>query len=98
MLPGPKPHLWCTGPDPQVHYQYQQYVQHRNQAQWRGEQYELSFEQYQQLWQHRWHQRGRTKNTYCLTRKDYSKPWDIDNSEVIARADHNRRQLENKVR
>lgn len=95
---GPRPHVWVSGPDPAVHYQYRQYIQHKNQAQWRGEEYYLTFEEYQDLWRERWHQRGRTKDTYCLTRVDYDLPWCVENCDVITRGDHNRRQLENKGR
>lgn len=95
---GPRPHVWKVGPDPELHYMYVQWLQHRNQAQWRGEEYHLTFENYQELWRERWHQRGRTKNTYCLTRRDYDLPWDMSNAEVVLRAEHNRRQLEHKGR
>lgn len=95
---GPRPHVWRSGPDPAEHKKYRAFIQHRNQSQFRGEPWDITWEQYKEIWAERWHQRGRTKDTYCLTRRDYDLPWTWTNIEVITRAEHNRRQLQHKTR
>jgi hypothetical protein len=95
---GPRPHVWRSGPDLEEHRKYRAFIQHRNQSQFRNEPWEITWEQYKELWRDRWHQRGRTRDTYCLTRINYDLPWSVSNCDVITRADHNRRQLENKIR
>ena len=74
------------------HRQYRSWVQHRNQANFRKEEYELTFEQYQELWRDKWDMKGRGTDNYCLTRIDPEMPWTIDNAEVIDRMEHLRRQ------
>ena len=95
---GIRPQAWKSGPDPLDHLKYLAWNQHRNQSIFRNEPWDITFEQYKELWKHRWHQRGRTKDTYCLTRIDYDQPWTWDNVEIIGRADHNRRQSEHRQR
>lgn len=92
---GERPHLWKTGPDPVQHEKYRAFIQQRNQAQWRGETWHLSFDQWLDLWGDQYHLRGRQRDTLCLTRKDYSRPWSTDNCEIISRQEHNERQFQN---
>jgi hypothetical protein len=82
------PERWVSGPDELEHRQYYVFVQQRNQAQWRGEQWLLEFPQWQQLWSEHWHQRGRCRDDYCMTRQDPDLAWDIDNTIVVTRLDH----------
>jgi hypothetical protein len=90
---GPRPHTWVTGTDPKTHAQYRAFVQCRNQAQWRGEIWQITFEQYQLLWQHKWVNRGRSSDQYCITRADMSLPWNMSNALVITRRQHGQRKL-----
>lgn len=89
---GPRPQVWVSGPDPEEHIKYRAWIQQRNQAQWRGEIWRLTFDQWKQLWGEQWPLRGRTQGTYCLTRRDYSLPWDTDNAQIVSRREHNQRQ------
>lgn len=92
--PGPRPLIWCTGPDPVRHQQFVAYGRAKCQALWRGEGWLLTFEQYELLWRDRWHLRGRTRDTLCLSRIDYDAPWSMTNCEVITRRQHNQRQAQ----
>lgn len=87
----PRPHTWkVQGEVP--HEQYRCWIQHKNQANFRGEDYELTFEQYQDLWKYNWDMKGRSTHNYCLTRIDSEGAWTMDNVEVIDRIEHLRRQ------
>lgn len=89
---GPRPQVWVSGPDPEEHAKYRAWIQQKNQAQWRGEIWRLTFDQWKQIWGEMWIHRGRTQGTYCLTRRDYSLPWDTDNAQILSRSEHNQRQ------
>lgn len=95
--PGPRPLLWTTGPDPIRHQRYIAFGRAKCQAEWRGEGWLLTFEQYEEIWGDRWHLRGRTKDTLCLSRIDYDLPWSQDNVEIITRRQHNQRQAQWRV-
>ena len=90
--PGPRPDMWVTGPDPVVHRKYLAWLQQRNQAQWRGETWNLSFEEWQALWGENWPNRGRERGCYCMTRRDHEAAWDTENAQVITREEHARQQ------
>jgi len=92
---GPQPHLWKTGPDPERHLRYRAWLQQRNQARWRGEVWNLSFEAWLAIWGDQWQHRGRERHHLCLTRRDYTLPWDETNAEVVTRQAHNQRQADN---
>jgi hypothetical protein len=64
----------------------------RAQANYRRELFELTFEQYQTLWQKHWHRKGRGTEDYCLTREDPLGAWVLDNVLCVPRVDHLRRQ------
>lgn len=85
---GPRPQVWKSGPDLERHKKYRVYVQQRNQAQWREEGWDLTFDQWCDLWADLWDQRGRVKGTYCMTRSDWSLPWDTTNCVIITREEH----------
>ena len=84
----PYPQTWKTGPDPVTHVQYQAWHRARAQANFREEGWDLSFEQYQQLWAGVWLQRGRGAGSLCLARRDYELPWTWNNVHVIPRSQH----------
>jgi hypothetical protein len=89
---GPRPQAWKTGPDPVVHEKYRAWVQCRNQAQWRGEIWKITFEQWQQMWTGKWDKRGRSSDALCITRCDMSLPWSEANAIIISRREHGRRK------
>lgn len=82
---GPRPHTWLVGPDQVLHEKYKAFVQQRNQARWRGEDWHLEFETWCDLWQDTWDQRGRLGHEYCMTRRDPNQPWDEHNAIVTTR-------------
>ena len=90
--PGPRPQVWLSGPDETRHQQHVAWRQQKNQAQYRGEIWELAFEDWILLWGDKWHLRGRTVNCYCMTRQDWELPWTRANAHVITREEHARMQ------
>jgi len=64
------------------------FSRHRSQARHRGEQYLLTFEQYIELWADVWHLKGRGSTNYCMTRRDTSLPWCVDNCRTMLRSEH----------
>jgi len=92
---GTRPHVWkVKGEIP--HQQYCAWLQARAQANYRGEHFLITFEEFQNLWGDLWHRKGRQSNDYCLTRIDPVGAWIVDNVEVMPRLDHLRRQRQFK--
>ena len=91
---GPRPQSWKTGPDPEEHKRYRTFIQQKNQAQWREEGWTITFEQWKQIWADsgQWHNRGRERSCYCMTRKDVNQPWTAQNVIIITREEHSRKQ------
>ena len=91
---GPRPDKWVTGPDPVEHKKYRTWIQQKNQAQWRQEGWTISFEAWKQLWDEsgQWDNRGRQRSCYCMTRRDITEPWSVDNVMIITREQHSRMQ------
>jgi hypothetical protein len=84
---GPRPKCWkVQGEIP--HAQYCAWLQMRAQANYRKECWQLTFEDYQQLWLGRWDQKGRGVDDYCLTREDPNGAWCIGNVMCIPRREH----------
>lgn len=90
---GPNPHLWKSGPDPDLHDRYLVWTQHRNQAQWRGELYNLSFDDWLDVWGDLYPLKGRTRDSMCMTRIDASLPWSKSNTQIVSRSRHAQNQL-----
>lgn len=91
---GPRPQAWITGPDPELHRRYRIWIQQKNQAQWREEGWDISFERWQALWDEsgQWLNRGRARGDYCMTRIDRELPWTESNVQIITREEHARIQ------
>lgn len=89
----PRPHMWRVGDDPELHKRYLIWLQQKNQAQWRGETWELSFESWLDKWKDHWHLRGRKITDYCMTRHDVEGPWDDVNSIIMTRREHHSRHM-----
>lgn len=68
----------------------------RAQAKFRGEGWDLTWEQYQTIWEGKWHLKGRGTDDLCLTRLDWEGAWTLDNVSLTFRIDHLRKQ--SKVR
>ena len=83
------PDQWITGPDPQRRDKYYAYLKHKAQANFRGEEYSLTWEDWEDLWcEPNWSNRGRKITDLCLTRLDYKGPWSVDNVIVCTRRQH----------
>ena len=95
---GPRPHTWCTGPDPLRHEQFRVWGQMRNQAQWRGEQWQLTLEDFIRVWGTAWPRRGRTIHSDCMTRCDPTQPWSGHNVQIVTRQQHAQRQAHSRSR
>lgn len=92
---GPRPHCWkVQGEIP--HQQYLSWLQMKAQANYRGEVFALSFEEFQRLWQGHWEQKGRGITDYCLTREDHKGAWIWGNVICMPRIEHLRRQKQYK--
>jgi hypothetical protein len=76
------------------HKKYRTFIQQKNQAQWRGEGWAITFEAWKQLWDEsgQWENRGRARSCYCMTRRDHLMPWTPDNVVIITREQHSRQQ------
>jgi hypothetical protein len=92
-----RPKAWITGPDPVLHIKYRKWLQQKNQANFRGETWELTFESFVDKWTEHWHERGRTPEDYCMTRHDIEGPWDDVNTIVIKRLEHFRLHRERQT-
>lgn len=64
----------------------------RAQAKYRNEGWDLTWEQYQEIWEGKWHLKGRASDDLCLTRIDWSGAWTMDNVNLVFRLEHLRRQ------
>lgn len=92
---GPRPHVWkVQGEEP--HKQYIAWLRAKAQANFRGEVWLLSFEEFQRVWLGYWTRRGRGREEYCLSRDDVDGAWAIGNVACVQRIDYLRRQREYK--
>lgn len=89
---GPRPNVWRSGPDLERHDQYISWGRSRAQAHYRGETWQLTYEEYCDIWGDRWCQRGRQGTSLCLTRLDPSRPWSRENSVLQVRKEVLRQQ------
>lgn len=88
---GPRPHCWkVQGEIP--HKQYLAWLQMKAQASYREESFELTFEDFQRLWQKNWDRKGRASDDFCLTRQDPMGAWSPENTLCVRRVEHLRRQ------
>lgn len=93
---GPRPHTWkVQGEIP--HQQYCCWLQMKAQASFRKEEFLITFEDYQELWQGFWERKGRSSEDYCLTRLDPEGSWEKGNVECMPRRQHLKRQKEFKT-
>lgn len=88
----PRPHQWLSGPDPAMRPVFRAFTQCRNQAQWRGEDWQLSWQQWLGAWHGLWHRRGRSADALCITRKDCGQAWSEHNVIIITRRQNGERK------
>jgi hypothetical protein len=87
------PHKWISGPCPRRHAMYKAYSQQKNQANFRKEGWTLEFDDYAELWDVLWEQRGMGAEQYCSVRIDIRLPWEKGNVTLMLRKDQLARNL-----
>ena len=87
---GPRPHTWKVQGELN-HTQYIAWLRMKAQAQFRKEEWTLSFGEYQTAWRDHWHSRGRAATDLCMTRHDAEGAWSADNIKLVTRSEHLRR-------
>ena len=91
---GPRPHVWICGPDEYKHSMYTPWMMARAQANFRNEEWDLSFDEYYEIWKEQWSNRGRKADSVCMTRQDWGGPWSKDNVVIVIRKEHLAAQAE----
>lgn len=71
--------------DQDLHEKHIAFLRARAQANFRKEGWELTIEDYFELWSKDWACRGRARNDLVLTRRDHKLSWTRDNVEVVTR-------------
>jgi hypothetical protein len=89
---GPRPQVWITGPDPVLHKYYRAWLQQRNQAQFRKEGWDFTFEDWLAAWGDNIVHRGRGRDCMSMIRPDPMHPWSKSNYEIADRMEHSRIQ------
>ena len=92
---GPRPHVWKV-PGEIPHKQHIAWLRAKAQANYRGEIWLLSFDEFQRIWLGYWDQRGRGATDYVMSREDADGAWAIGNVSCVQRIDYLRRQKEYK--
>lgn len=87
-----RPERWISGTDPARHEKYDPYLKAKAQANFRGEGWDMTFDEFEQLWGDLWYNRGRDADNNCMTRIDWNAPWTFDNCEIITRLEQLQRQ------
>jgi len=84
------PELWKSGRCPVRHKLWLDCQRGRAQAKYRGQVWEISEEQYIELWmtKDRYKQRGRKGDDLCMTRINKHLPWRVDNVYFPTRKEH----------
>lgn len=90
----PRPHVWVSGPDEYRHTMYMPWLKAKAQANFRGETWKLTFDEFYSLWKDDWSKRGRKAEDMCMTRNDPNGAWDYKNTLIITRHEHLKRQGE----
>ena len=92
---GPRPHVWkVQGLIP--HQQNLAWSRAKAQANYRGEVWLLTFEEFQRLWAGVWPYRGRGREDYVMARDDHEGAWVLGNVTVDRRYEYLKRQREYK--
>lgn len=92
---GPRPHVWLIK-DELLRSQHLAWLRMKAQAVYRKEDFELTFEDFLNLWTNMWEHRGRHPENYCLTRDDPDGAWDTKNTILVNRREHLQQQAKEK--
>jgi hypothetical protein len=82
---GPRPHVWKWGPDPTLKDMNLSFLRMRAQCKYRNEPFELTFDDYRDIWSGSWHRRGRTNGSLNITRIHKDEPWTRSNTHLVTR-------------
>lgn len=80
-----RPHTWKYGTDEFKHSMHQPFLQARAQAKFRNEEWNLTFDEFYDLWEDRWIHRGKNSVDYCMTRDEPTGAWEKKNVLVMTR-------------
>lgn len=96
----PRPNTWLSGPDPLTHEKFYAWHKHRAQANYRQEKYQLTLEQWLEIWRddEKFLNRGKKTDNWVLTRIDTDGAWSVDNVEIVTRYEQLLRSMAEKVR
>jgi len=84
----PRPHVWLCGPDEYKHSMYVPWMKAKAQANFRGEEWDLSFDEFYLLWREEWPNRGRQPEDMVMTREDTEGVWNKKNTILMTRREH----------
>lgn len=77
------------GDDVYQRERYYAFLKHRSQARYRGEDYTLTWEDWDSIWcDSSWANRGRAMTNFVLGRIDWSEGWHANNVRVMNRKEH----------
>jgi hypothetical protein len=94
-----RPETWKSGPTPEQRDKYYAWLKHRAQARYRGEQYDLTWEQWDNLWtSDLFANRGKRADNWVIMRNKLSDSWNINNCEIVLRSDQLKRNGEYRQR
>lgn len=88
-----RPQTWKVK-DPDLHKMYMPFLKARAQANFRGEDWTLTFEQFADIWGDRWALRGRASTDLAMTRDDLEGAWAENNVIIVTRREQLRRSRE----
>jgi len=74
--------------DDTLRSQHHAYNKMKAQAAFRKEAWALTLDDFFELWQEHWYNRGRSCHNVILARIDPTQPWHKDNAEIISRIEH----------
>jgi hypothetical protein len=84
------PELWKSGRDPIRHKLWLECQRNRAQAKYRGQEWEITEEEFIELWMldDRYKRRGKGSNNLCMTRINKNESWNRDNVYFPTRKEH----------
>lgn len=81
--------------DPEMHRKHIAFLRARSQAVFRKEVWELTLDDWFELWTpDLWLRRGRKRTDLALTRLDWDKPWNKNNVKIMPRLDQLRKSIQ----
>ena len=82
---GPRPHTWKY--QGILHDMHIPFLRSKAQAKFRSEIWELTLEEFYEIWKLDWHNRGTKSDSACMSRIDTSLPWNKNNTVIIQRSE-----------